>query len=123
MAVFPAKIPIKHYVYTGSTDDAHGNPTPTYASPVTRLIIGVQQLGDGRVDPISVEYVERTIIDLIIQVPDPTLYKKLDNIGFNNTVEWLLYEVQGQPVSWSDGLPFQRYAPLFGGTLHVRRVN
>lgn len=122
MPVFPATIPIQHYVYTGSTDDAHGNETPTYADPVTRMIIGIQQLGDGRVDPISVEYVERTITDLIIQVPDPTLYKKLDNIGVNNTVEWLLYEVQGKPVSWSNGLPWQRYSSLFGGTLHVRRV-
>jgi hypothetical protein len=123
MPIFPASIPIQHYVWTQTGTDAHNNPVGSLAAPVTRMIIGIQQLGDGRVDPISVEYVERTIVDLILEVPTPSLYKKLDNVAVNNGVEWLTYEVQGQPVSWSDGLPWQRYAQIFGGTVHVRRVN
>jgi hypothetical protein len=87
------------------------------------MIIGIQQLGDGRVDPISIEYVERTIVDLILEVPDATVYNKLDNVEVNDGTEWQTYSVQGQPVSWSDGLPWQRYAQIFGGTVHVRRVN
>lgn len=123
MPILPATIQIQHQVYNPSGTDAHGNPTGTLADPVTRYIIGIQQLHDGRVDPISVEFVERTIVDLILEVPTPRLYKKLDRVLVNNGNEWLAYEVQGQPVSWSNGLPWQRYSGLFGGTVHVRRVN
>jgi hypothetical protein len=123
MPVFPANIPIKHHVWTVTGTDAHNNPTGSWAPPVTRMIIGIQQLGDGRVDPISIEYVERTIVDLILEVPDATVYNKLDNVEVNDGTEWQTYSVQGQPVSWSDGLPWQRYAQIFGGTVHVRRVN
>jgi hypothetical protein len=123
MAIFPASVEIQHQVWTQTGTDGHNNPIGTLASPVTRYIIGIQQLQDGRVDPISLDYVERTIIDLILEVPDPTLYKKLDNVLVYNGTEWLTYEVQNRPVSWSNGLPWQRYASIFGGTVHVRRVN
>lgn len=123
MPILPATIPIQHQVFTPGGVDAHNNPTGRLSDPVTRYIIGIQQLHDGRVDPISVEFVERTITDLILEVPNPRLYKKLDRVLVNNGNEWLAYEVQGQPVSWSNGLPWQRYAGLFGGTVHVRRVN
>jgi hypothetical protein len=124
MPVFPASIEIQHqsYVVDGGTD-ADGNPTGALAAPVTRFIIGIQQLGDGRVDPISIEYVERTITDLLLEVPDPTPYKKLDRVLVNNGNESLSYEVQNRFTSWSNGLPWQRYASLFGGTVHVRRVD
>lgn len=129
MPVFPAQIPIQHQVFVFEVDgsnnpvlDADGNPKGSLADPVTRMIIGIQQLGDGRVDPISVEYVERTITDLILEVPDPTLYKKLDRVLVNNSIEWLAFEVQNRFTSWSNGLPWQRYSKLFGGTVHVRRV-
>jgi hypothetical protein len=123
MPIFPTDIEIKHQIFMVTGTDSHGNPVGSLSDPITRFIIGIQQLGDGRVDPISVEYVERTIIDLILQVPDPTLYKKLDNVLVFNGEEWLAYEVQNRPVSWSNGLPWQRYSKVFGGTVHVRRVN
>lgn len=123
MPIFPASVPIQYQEFSVTGTDAHNNPVGTLAEPVTRYIIGIQQLHDGRVDPISIEYVERTIVDLLLEVPDPRQYKKLDRVLVNNGNEWLAYEVQGQPVSWSDGLPWQRYSTLFGGTVHVRRVN
>jgi hypothetical protein len=130
LTVLPAKIPIQHQVWVWQVDsqgkqvlDADGNPVGSLAAPVTRYIIGIQQLHDGRVDPISVEYVERTITDLILEVPDPTLYKKLDRVLVNTTGETVAYEVQGRPVNWQIGLPWQHYSKLFGGTVHVRRVN
>jgi hypothetical protein len=122
MPIFPASIEILHQIFTVTGTDSHGNPVGSLSEPITRLIIGIQQLGDGRVDPISIEYVERTITDLILEVPDPTLYKKLDSVSVYNGVEWLAYEVQGKPVSWSRGLPWQRYSSIFGGTVHVRLV-
>lgn len=123
MPVFPCNVEIKHQIFTATGMDGHNNPIGTLSDPITRFIIGIQQLGDGRVDPISIEYVQRTIVDLILQVPDPTLYKKLDNVLVYNGTEWLAYEVQNRPVSWSNGLPWQRYSKIFGGTVHVRRVN
>jgi hypothetical protein len=123
MPIFPCAVEIQHQVWTQTGLDAHNNPIGELSDPIIRMIIGIQQLNDGRVDPISIEYVERTIIDLLLEVPDPKLYKKLDNVLVNNGVEWLTYEVQNRPVSWSNGLPWQRYASIFGGTVHVRRVN
>jgi hypothetical protein len=123
MPVFPCSVEIQHQIWTQTGTDAHNNPVGSLSDPIVRMIIGIQQLNDGRVDPISIEYVERTIIDLLLEVPDPTLYKKLDNVLVNNGTEWLAYEVQNRPVSWSNGLPWQRYASIFGGTVHVRRVN
>lgn len=123
MPIFPCEVEIQHQIWTQTGLDAHNNPVGELSDPITRMIIGIQQLNDGRVDPISIEYVERTIIDLLLEVADPTLYKKLDNVLVNNGTEWLAYEVQNRPVSWSNGLPWQRYARIFGGTVHVRRVN
>lgn len=122
MPIFPCLVEIQHQIWTSTGTDAHGNPTGSLSAPITRMIIGIQQLGDGRVDPISVDYDERTITDLILEVPDPTLYSKLDNVLIYDGADWEAYEVQGKPVSWSRGLPFQRYAAIFGGTVHVRRV-
>jgi hypothetical protein len=130
VSVLPANIAIQHQVWVWEVDgqgnpvlDGDGNPQGSLAAPVTRYIIGIQQLHDGRVDPISIEYVERTITDLILEVPDPTLYKKLDRVLVDTTGEQAAYEVQGRPVNWRIGLPWQHYANLFGGTVHVRRVN
>lgn len=123
MPIFPCQVEIQHQVWTQTGTDAHNNPVGELSDPIPRMIIGIQQLNDGRVDPISIEYVERTIIDLLLEVPDPTLYKKLDNVLVNNGTEWLTYEVQNRPVSWSNGFPWQRYKSIFGGTVHVRRVN
>ena len=124
LSVFPTSIEVRHRSYvTDGGVDADGNETGALADPVTRMIIGIQQLHDGRVDPISIEYVDRTITDLILQVPDPRPYKKGDTVLVFNGVDWLSYEVQNRPVSWSNGLPWQRYSGLFGGTVHVRRVD
>lgn len=122
MSVFPLSIEIQHQIFTATGTDGHGNPTGALSDPIPRQIIGIQQLGDGRVDPISVDFDQRTVTDLILQVPDPTLYKKLDNVLVFNGDEWLAYEVQGKPVNWSLNMPWQRYSKIFGGTVHVRRV-
>lgn len=132
MPVFPAKVMIKHQAYLLNVDsggspilDADGNQTSGFADPVTRYIIGIQQTSpaEGIADPVTVDYTERVIIDMILEVPDSTLYKKWDRVHINNGVEWLSYEVQNRPVSWSQGFPWQRYSRIFGGTVHVRRVN
>lgn len=131
MPVFPAVITVEHQVWVWDTDvddnkilDADGNPTGALADPVDRKIIGFQQLHDGRVDPINPDYVERTITDIIMEVPDGTVYHKLDRVLLNRTAdEWLAFEVQGRTPTWQQGIPWQHYARLFGDTVHIRRVD
>lgn len=127
MPVLPATITIQHQVFTTTGTDEHNNPIGTLADPVDRSVIGVYQFGadhdHGEVDPISVEYAARTIIDMVLQVPDPTLYKKWDNVLIFDGDNWIAFEVQGRPVDWRLGIPWPRYGGLFGGIVHARRVN
>lgn len=126
MAIFPSKVPIQHqsYEFDGGTD-AHGNPTGALSAPITRYAITVYQVDwqQPHPDPISIEYLDRTIVEILMMVSDPENYKKLDNIIINNGVEDLAYEVMNQSISWGPGFFFPRYGSLFGGEVHGRRVN
>jgi hypothetical protein len=120
--VMPAVIQVQHQVYTadGGTD-ARGNPTGALAAAVTRNVIGFYRPGNPT-DPITVEYMARVISEIMMMSYEPTLYNKLDRVLVFDGAETLAYEVQGQPISWAVGYPWQRYAPLLGGEVHIRRV-
>ena len=124
-SVLPATIGILHqvYVFDGGTN-ARGNPTGALADPVPRKVIAFYRLdwASGGHDPISIDFVARTIADLIMLVPDPTLYKKLDRVLLNSGAQELVYDVQNVPISWSKGFMWQRYSPLLAGEVHIRRV-
>jgi hypothetical protein len=112
MPVFPATITVQHQVWVWNTNgdgnpvlDADGNPTGQLSAPVDRKVIGFQQLHDGRVDPISPDYVERTITDIVMEVPDGSVYKKLDRVTLASGGEQVAFEVQGRPPTWRQGLP------------------
>ena len=126
MSVLPANIHIRHQIYeTNGGTDARGNPTGSLADPVDRYVIAIYRLhwADPHPDPISVDFLSRTISDALMLVPDPTIYKKLDRVlVFDGVSEWLAYEVLNQPISWSAGFTWQRYAPLLGGEVRIRRV-
>ncbi|MGZ6800657.1 MAG: hypothetical protein ACXVGR_12615 [Mycobacteriaceae bacterium] len=126
MGVYPENVEVKHrsYVFDGGTD-AHGNPTGALADPVTRYAFTVYQVDwqHPHPDPISIEYLDRTIAEIILMVSDPYNYKKLDEVQIFNGAEWQAYEVMNQSISWGPGFPWQRYANLFGGEVHGRRVN
>jgi len=126
MAILPAQIEFQHqvYVFDGGTD-SHGNPTGALAAPVTKHAITIYQIDwqKPHPDPISIEYVDRTIAEILMMVPDPWNYKKLDRLLINNGIEVLAYEVMNQSISWGPGYPWQRYGSLFGGEVHGRRVN
>jgi hypothetical protein len=124
-SVLPATIEVQHqvYEYTGTTD-ARGNKVGALADPVTRLVISFYRLGweSPRHDPISLDYEARTITDLLMLVPDPNIYKKLDRVLIPSGSDWVAYEVQNITISWSEGFTWRRYAPLLGGEVHIRRV-
>lgn len=132
MAVLPANIEIQHQSYVFNTDDdgnpvldSRGNPTGALAEPVTRYAINVYQVDwqKPHPDPISIEYLERTIAEIIVMVPDPYNYKKLDRVLIWNGAETLAYEVMNLSISWGPGFFFPRYGGLFGGEVHGRRVS
>jgi peptidoglycan hydrolase-like protein with peptidoglycan-binding domain len=137
MPVFPATITIQHQSWTFDTDsngdpvlDADGNPTGSLGPPVTRKIIGFQQMGEGQTqDPISPDYVQRTITDILMEVPDGSIYNKLDRVLLPNAAfgtpgpqEGVAFEVMGFSPTWQSGLPWRHYAKLFGDTVLIRRV-
>ena len=127
MSVLPAMIQVQHQVWTpdGGTD-SRGNPTGAFADAVDRFVIGFYRMhwADPHPDPISLDFLARTIADLVMLVPstDANLYHKLDNVLLYDGAEWLTYEVQNQPISWSSGFTWQHYASLLAGEVHVRRV-
>lgn len=132
MPVFPDSIPLQHQSFVFETDgngdpvtDAHGNPIGALSDPVTRYAITLYQVdwAQPHPDPISIEYVNRTIAEILLMVADPYNYKKLDRILIFNGIETLAYEVMNQSISWGPGYPWPRYRNLFGGEVHGRRVN
>ena len=132
MGVYPENVAVQHRSFVWETDtngnpvtDAHGNPVGALAAPVTRYAFTVYQVDwqHPHPDPISIEFLDRTIAEIILMVSDPYDYKKLDEVQIWNGAEWLAYEVMNLSISWGPGFPWQRYAGLFGGEVHGRRVN
>jgi hypothetical protein len=126
-SVLPATIQIQHLVWTadGGTNN-RGNPTGALGAPAYRYVIGFYRLhwADPHVDPISVDFLERTIADIVMLVPstDVGLYGKLDQVLAYDGTQWLDYEVQNAPIPWSAGFTWQRYSPMLAGEVHIRRV-
>lgn len=121
-----AKVPIQHRVFIQNTTRVrHGEAQEgTLAEPVQRFIIQVYPARWQRPtpDPINVEDYTRTITNLVMDVPDPKVYKKHDTVLINGTS----FVVQGNPdvdANWGDGTQmFPEYDDLFGGQVLIRRV-
>jgi hypothetical protein len=135
ISVWPLSLTIQHQVWQFNTDsggnpvlDADGNPTGLLAAPVDRKIIGFQQdESEQGSDAVSPDYVERTVTGLLMEVPDGTIYNKLDVVlvqygGLGPSGDWVAYQVQGKAPTWRLGFPWQRYAGLFADTVGIRRV-
>jgi hypothetical protein len=111
--------------------DAHGNPTGTYAAPVTRNYIAWWPLErrTWEVDPIDPDVIARIENDIHMLVTDSTIYNKLDIVRINistdpSNPDWLTYRVEGLPTHWAAALPFPTtaYGMFIGGEVHLRRV-
>jgi hypothetical protein len=120
--VFPTALQVLHLVYTPDGDtDSRGNPTGALGLPIPRKVIGFYRPGAPN-DPISMDYMARTISEIVMFVYDPTDYNKLDEVQVNDGAQTLVYRVQGQPMSWATGYPWRAYAGLLGGEVHLKRV-
>lgn len=126
MAVLEAEIPVEHRVFvenSGSTGRHGSSQEGTLSAPITRYAYQVYPARWQRPvpDPINLEELDRTITDLLMDVPDPSVYKQRDTVLINGTS----FVVQGLPdfQGWGDGLQIMgEYDDIFGGSVLIKRV-
>lgn len=95
----------------------------TYADPITRYAYQFYPARWQRPvpDPVDTEDYDRTVQNMILDIADPSVYKKRDQVEIDGVV----YTVQGRPEaeSWSNGNQLMsEYDKFFGGQILVRRV-
>lgn len=126
MAVLDAEVPVAHRVYvenTASTGRHGSSEEGTLSAPVTRYVYQIYPARWQRPvpDPINIEDLDRSITDLIMDVPDSSVYKQHDTV----LIKGISFVVQGLPEfeGWGDGLQIMSsYDDMFGGTVLIRRV-
>lgn len=129
MAILDATVPVQHRVFIPNVASTgrHGSAAEGELSdPVQRFAYQVypaHQGGTVTFDPVNIETAARVITDLFMDVDDPSVYKKHDEVQING----IAYVVQGLPVAdnqWGDGTQlFSEYDDMFGGLVHIRRVS
>lgn len=95
----------------------------TYSDPIERKAFQFYPARWQRPvpDPINVEDYDRTVQNMILDTPEPSAYKKRDQVE----IDGVAYLVQGNPEaeSWSGGNQLMpEYDSFFGGQILVRRV-
>lgn len=125
MAVLAAEVPVEHRVFIpNTTPGRHGSAQEgTLSDPIDRLAYQIYPARWQRPvpDPINLEDIARTVTDLVMDVPDPSMYKKRDVVLVNG----IAFEVQGLPdfTGWGDGLQIMsEYDDMFGGSVLIKRV-
>lgn len=126
MAVLEAQVPVEHRVFNENTVSTgrHGSSQEgTLSAPVTRYVYQVYPARWQRPvpDPINLEDVDRSVTDLIMDVPDSSVYKQRDTVLVNG----VSFVVQGLPKfeGWGDGLQIMsEYDDMFGGMVLIKRV-
>jgi len=121
MTIFDANLDIDHQAVVATGIDTHGNETFGYPNPpVARKAIAIYPISwtRPRRDPVEVETVARTETQLLVDVPDATIYKKNDRVFIFGES----FKVENRPRNWGDDAPFGLDASMFGGTVHVLRV-
>lgn len=120
MGLVAATIPVQHQVWakTGSKD-SHGRDIYQHGPIINRLVEAVYPLHmRPRRDPVTVDYEARTETDLLMSVPDATVYNKNDRV----TVHGKAFLVQNDPRNWGGDDPFGFDVSMFGGTVHLKRT-
>jgi hypothetical protein len=117
--VFEANIVIQHQVWSQGASNVHGVGKDQWAPAVERRVIAIYPLHRlPHHDVVDSEYVARTMIDFIMEVPDASFYNKNDRVIYNSTN----FRVMGFPFNWADNSPFGFDTTFFGGSLHIERV-
>jgi hypothetical protein len=131
MSTIPTPITIYHAAWTEGVNDAHGNPTESYAAWVARKVQGVAQFGrrGSSHEIVDVDYLARVETVLEIGVADVTVYSERDLVligatgvdGDGNPVGGTAFHVESYPDDNRLG-PFPLLNKILGGVIRVRRV-
>jgi hypothetical protein len=108
---------------TGSTGRHGSAQEGTLSDPIERFAYQVYPARWQRPvpDPINLEDLDKTVTDLLMDVPDPSVYKQRDTVLING----VSFVVQGLPdfQGWGDGLQIMsEYDDMFGGSILIKRV-
>lgn len=132
-SLIPAPHPVCHIARTiSATPDPDTGNYPTVDSPpVIRYVHSYNQTGAGNSsEVVSPEYAERIQTDLLMSVPDPTVYHPSDQVLINPDVIWpgeyvpgtgTAYWVDGEPTNDKIG-PWPHLLTWVGGVVRLRRV-
>lgn len=126
MAVLDAEVPVMHrvWVQNSAPQPRHGQTAEGELSePVERFVYQIYPARWQRPvpDPINIEDLSRTETNLIMDVPDSSVYKNQDQVLVNG----IAFVVQGLPAfeDWGDGRQIMNtYDDMFGGQVLIRRV-
>ena len=120
MSVVEANIEVQHQVWTKTgTKDSHNKDIYVHGPVIPRKVEAIYPLhARPRRDPVTVEYEARTETDLLMSVPDATIYNKNDRILIHGKA----FLVQNDPRNWGGDDPFGFDASMFGGQIHLKRV-
>lgn len=126
MSVLEAQVPVAHRVFiqnNGSTGRHGSSQEGTLSEPIDRFAYQVYPARWQRPipDPINLEDLDRAVVDLVMDVPDPSVYAKRDSVLING----ISFEVQGLPDfgGWGDGQQIMpEYDDMFGGSVLIKRV-
>lgn len=127
MSVIDAQVPVMHRVFVknSATTGRHGSAEEgTHSAPIQRWAYQVYPARWQRPtpDPIDIEDYTRTITNLVMDVPDPSVYKKQDTVLING-VSFVVQGIPGVDANWGNGTQiFPQYDDLFGGQVLIRRV-
>lgn len=123
MAVLDAEVPVMHRVFVlGTNTGRHGSAQEgTLSDPIPRFAyqIYAKRWGTPRTDITTTEIEVGTTTDMLLDVPDATVYKKRDTVEISG----VSYEVQGRPEDWAGDQMMPDYDDMFGGTVLIRRVD
>lgn len=126
MPVVDAQVVVEHRVFvpnSGSTGRHGTSDEGTLSDPITRYAYQVYPARWQRPvpDPIDIENYDKTITNMILDTPEPEVYKKRDQVLVNG----IAYLVQGSPEqeAWNNGNQLMsEYDDMFGGQVLIRRV-
>ena len=126
MSVMDAQVPVQHRVFVANTgpQTRHGmSDEGELSDPITRYVYQVYPARWQRPipDPINTEDYDRTVSNMLMDTPEPEVYKKRDQVLVNG----IAFEVQGQPEveAWDNGAQLMsEYDDMFGGQILIRRV-
>jgi hypothetical protein len=125
--LIPTTYTIGHRVWSTGAKNINGNIKGTHAAAVPRPCQGFYQSGTQQ--PISAEYATRQAQEIIVMVPDGSIYSKRDEILIGGAaVDDHTYTggraffFEGHVEGFLQGSPFPEINGAFGDLLHLKRV-